>query len=259
MITIEESAKAAIPIAEAYRLLTEFESYPRFVADVRSVERIDDARLRWRVAIEGGEQEWEMEITELSPEKCIAWRNLSGPVAVGSLVLDPVSAQETAVTVILTCGAAGEDGREPARRLSERARRDLARFCRFAEARLASETPPARKKRAPRARPRTVQGEGGNWTPPVEIAHGEKEVIVCAELPGVKRDDIRIEIRDEKLTIEGERALLRSLSEMEYRRSERPYGHFFREILLPNGIDARAAAASLQDGVLEIRVPMSPS
>lgn len=287
MNSIEQSFRLNLSVEDAYRYLADFASYPLFMENVIAVQPLDEMRFQLRTATDDGERETEIEITELSPEKCIAWRNPNGPVSAGTLVLNPVASGRTVVTAILTCQP-GEDeaqSEELRQSLSRRMQRDIARFRKLIESAekrgsplsmdeqevdessslpRAGKNPPVTGKRktsrngAVKAKPQSVPGDGGNWAPPVEIAHGEKEVIVCAELPGVKREDIRIEIRGEKLTIEGERSLLRSMSEMEYRRSERPYGHFSRLIVLPDGIDARAAAASLQDGVLEIRVPRAP-
>lgn len=83
-----------------------------------------------------------------------------------------------------------------------------------------------------------------NWMPPVEIARRDNQLIICAELPGIKREDVHVEIKDDKLTIEGDRPVQVQRPEQEYRRSERSYGHFYRIIPLPNGVDPNSAAAS---------------
>jgi HSP20 family molecular chaperone IbpA/ribosome-associated toxin RatA of RatAB toxin-antitoxin module len=95
-----------------------------------------------------------------------------------------------------------------------------------------------------------------NWTPQVEVAERENQVVVCADLPGIRPEDVHIEVRHDKLKIEGERHEQRQSQDQEFRRSERVYGHFYREISLPDGVDPDAAAASMHDGVLEITVPV---
>jgi len=109
----------------------------------------------------------------------------------------------------------------------------------------------------PLGMPRWAQ-TGRNWTPQVEVAQRESQVVVCADLPGIKPEDVHIEVRHDKLTIEGERHEERQWQQQEFRRSERIYGHFYREIPLPEGVDPDAAAASMHDGVLEITVPVVP-
>jgi HSP20 family molecular chaperone IbpA len=95
-----------------------------------------------------------------------------------------------------------------------------------------------------------------NWTPQVEVAERDDQVVVCADLPGIRPEDVHIEVRHDKLKIEGERHEDRQWQEQEFRRSERLYGHFYREIPLPDGVDPDAAAAQMRDGVLEITVPV---
>lgn len=97
-----------------------------------------------------------------------------------------------------------------------------------------------------------------NWTPQVEVAERDDQVVVCADLPGIRPEDVHIEVRHDKLKIEGERHEERQWQEQEFRRSERLYGHFYREIPLPDGVDPDAAAAQMRDGVLEITVPVVP-
>ena len=92
--------------------------------------------------------------------------------------------------------------------------------------------------------------------PPVEVFERDGTLIVRADLPGLTKDDVRVEITDNVLTIEGERR-----SEHEERqegggvRSERSYGKFRRQIPLPEGVNPDQATASFQDGVLEISMP----
>lgn len=103
-------------------------------------------------------------------------------------------------------------------------------------------------------------GTSGKWMPPVEVVQREGQLIIYADLPGVKREDVQIEINLDKLTIEGERREERLQSVPQgYRKSERSYGNFYRMIPLPAGADAESIQASMSDGVLEITVPVPAS
>ncbi len=104
-------------------------------------------------------------------------------------------------------------------------------------------------------------GMAGKWMPSVEISQRGDQLVIHADLPGVKQEDVHIEINNDKLTIEGERREERqqSVSASGYRRSERSYGSFYRMIPLPAGVDPDSAQASMRDGVLEIKIPVPPA
>ena len=110
----------------------------------------------------------------------------------------------------------------------------------------------------PLGMPSWMQGER-HWSPQVEVTQHGDEVVICADLPGIKSEDVRLEIRRDRLTIEGDRhAHLEQQEQRQTQHTERAYGHFYREIPLPEGADADAAAASMHDGVLEIKMPLLP-
>lgn len=143
MTRIEQSIEINVPVGTAYRQLTQFEQYPRFMEDVEEVRQLDDTHLHWHTKTGNLDMEW--------------------------------------------------DGK----------------------------------------------------------------FIVCAELAGVKREDVSVEVSGDRLTIEGERRQEPPHGPQEQRRSERSYGHFYRVISLPAGAQGEAASASLQDGLLEITVPLA--
>lgn len=98
-------------------------------------------------------------------------------------------------------------------------------------------------------------GQATIWQPQVEVSQEGNDIVICADLPGLKKDDVQVEFDDGMLTIEGERRQEREESEGGYRRTERSYGRFYRVIPLPEGVDVEAAKANMRDGVLEIRIP----
>jgi HSP20 family protein len=96
------------------------------------------------------------------------------------------------------------------------------------------------------------------WAPRVEVAERGGKLVVRAELPGVAKKDVQVELRDDALAIRGERHQEREERRKGFYRSERSYGTFYREIPLPAGTDAEQVAATFRDGVLEITLPAPP-
>lgn len=97
-------------------------------------------------------------------------------------------------------------------------------------------------------------GEQGQslWSPQIEMFERGDELVVRADLPGMKRGDIQIDIADNALVIRGERRSERENEEEGYYRTERSYGTFYRALPLPEGVNTENAEASFRDGVLEI-------
>ena len=95
----------------------------------------------------------------------------------------------------------------------------------------------------------------GTWAPQVEVVERGNELIIRADLPGMTKDDINVDIDDRSIIIRGERKSEREENEKGYYRSERSYGSFYRRVPLPNGVDAEEATADFRDGVLEITLP----
>ncbi len=93
------------------------------------------------------------------------------------------------------------------------------------------------------------------WTPRIEVQRSGDNVIVHAELPGVKENDVRLEVSDEGLAIEGERKREQTSEEKGWHRSEFSYGHFYRLIPLPENASIDQAQANFRNGVLEVTVP----
>ena len=88
------------------------------------------------------------------------------------------------------------------------------------------------------------------WSPQIELKEKDGKLLICADLPGLNKNDVKVEINDNILTIEGERK--HEQRDEEHGFSERSYGHFFRQIPLPEHVNAEHANATFNNGVLEI-------
>jgi HSP20 family protein len=94
------------------------------------------------------------------------------------------------------------------------------------------------------------------WTPDVEVFTKNNEVVVRADVPGLKKEDITIELTDEAIVLKGERKQEKEEKRDGYYQTERFYGSFYRALPLPEGVKIENAKAVVHDGVLEITVPM---
>ncbi len=107
--------------------------------------------------------------------------------------------------------------------------------------------------------PKTRVFEGslttGVWSPAVDIYETEKAIVLKVELPGLSKDDINIEIKDDNLILRGERKFEKDIREENYHRIERSYGKFSRSFSLPGTIDRNKVDATFKDGILEIKIP----
>jgi HSP20 family protein len=95
----------------------------------------------------------------------------------------------------------------------------------------------------------------GLWSPQVEVRESGNNLVVRADLPGLSRDDVDVEVDDDALIIRGERRNDWENEDEGYYRSERSYGSFYRAIPLPEGVDPNACKATFKDGVLEVTLP----
>ena len=96
------------------------------------------------------------------------------------------------------------------------------------------------------------------WAPEIEISQQNNELVVRADLPGMKKDDVHVDVSDDGITISGERRQEQETERAGIYRSERSYGSFCRTVALPEGAIADQAKATFKDGVLEIRMPAPP-
>lgn len=100
--------------------------------------------------------------------------------------------------------------------------------------------------------------ESIEWMPAVDISETENEIIVKADLPGVKPDDIEISLSENILTIKGEKKREEEEKKENFYRVERYYGSFMRSISLPCDVDEEKIQATYKDGVLRIVLPKKP-
>lgn len=98
-----------------------------------------------------------------------------------------------------------------------------------------------------------VRGE--RWYPSVDMFDNEDALIIKAELPGLSKDDIDVNIENGKLTLSGERKSENEVTEDQYYRRERSCGKFVRTFALPADVDPDKIAAEFKDGVLKIEIP----
>jgi HSP20 family protein len=94
------------------------------------------------------------------------------------------------------------------------------------------------------------------WSPAIEVLEKDGKLNIRAELPGLSSDDVKIEVANDALTIQGERKVEHEENQGGARRSERQYGFFYRSIPLPERADVEHANAKFQNGMLEISIPV---
>ncbi len=100
--------------------------------------------------------------------------------------------------------------------------------------------------------------EGTTWTPGVDVFEKNGRLVTKIDLPGMKKEDVRVEVTDGHLTISGERKSEAEEKKENYYRCEREYGSFYRSVPLPDGVKLEDVKATFTDGVLEVSVPLPP-
>ncbi len=102
---------------------------------------------------------------------------------------------------------------------------------------------------------RPANGAARRWVPAIDVAETDQHLVLRADLPGVDKDDVAIEIEGDLLTVSGERRTEHEERKGGYHRVERGFGSFTRSLSLPKGVDADQVEASFDKGVLEVRIP----
>ena len=93
------------------------------------------------------------------------------------------------------------------------------------------------------------------WVPQIEVRQNNGQLLVRADLPGLTKDDVKVELTNDVLTLSGERKEEKEEKRKGFYRSERSYGSFYRQIPLPEGTKMDEANATFRNGVLEITMP----
>lgn len=94
------------------------------------------------------------------------------------------------------------------------------------------------------------------WVPAVDLCETSEAFVFTAELPGLSREQVRLDVHDNRLTLQGRRVARQSCEQ--YHQVERGHGEFLRTFVLPQAVNGAAVTADLVDGVLTIRVPKLP-
>lgn len=105
--------------------------------------------------------------------------------------------------------------------------------------------------------PFDVEFKEFDWMPQIEVKKSNGDLMVKADLPGLTKDDVKVELTDGALTISGERKEEKEEKREDFYRTERSYGRFFRQIPLPEGAKTDKANAVFTNGVLEVKIPVA--
>ena len=101
----------------------------------------------------------------------------------------------------------------------------------------------------------SAQPSISKWYPAVDVLESKESYLIRAELPGMKREDIKVEVKDGTLVLSGERKSEKPAEGVEYRHAERVAAKFWRSFSLPETVKQDGIEATYKDGILEIRVP----
>jgi HSP20 family protein len=99
-------------------------------------------------------------------------------------------------------------------------------------------------------------GARQGWAPSVDLIRRDDSLVLRADIPGIKPDEVKIEIEDDVLTVSGEHSEEEEEKDEKYVRRERRFGSFSRSMVLPKGVEAEDIEATTEDGVLEVKIPM---
>jgi HSP20 family protein len=97
-----------------------------------------------------------------------------------------------------------------------------------------------------------------DWAPAMDVQETDKEYLIKADLPDVKKEDVKVGIDDGILSVEGERKQEKEEKGKKFHRIERAYGKFVRRMAVPTDVDTTKVAAEFKDGVLNVHLPKTP-
>jgi HSP20 family protein len=98
--------------------------------------------------------------------------------------------------------------------------------------------------------------EAASWFPEIDVFEKDNRLVTKVDLPGMKKEDVKVEVADGRLTISGERQTEAEEKKKDFYRSERQYGSFYRSVPLPEDAKLEDVKATFSDGVLEVSVPL---
>ncbi len=101
-----------------------------------------------------------------------------------------------------------------------------------------------------------LDGHERAWTPAIDVVRQDGQLVVRADIPGIKPEEVKIEVDDDILTVSGEHRESKEEKDKNYVRRERRYGSFSRSMVLPAGVDAKKIEAKTRDGVVEVTIPL---
>jgi HSP20 family protein len=101
-----------------------------------------------------------------------------------------------------------------------------------------------------------TNGRERAWTPAVDVVRDNGNLVVRADIPGIKPEEVKIEVEDDILTVSGEHEEHKEEKDKNYVRRERRYGSFSRSMALPAGVEAKSIKAKTHDGVVEVTIPL---
>lgn len=101
-----------------------------------------------------------------------------------------------------------------------------------------------------------LDGRERAWTPAIDVVREDGHLVVRADLPGIKPEEVKIEVEDDILTVSGEHRESKEEKDKHYVRRERRYGSFSRSMTLPKGVTAKDIKAETRDGVVEVTIPL---
>ena len=102
------------------------------------------------------------------------------------------------------------------------------------------------------------RGIARRWVPAMDLVESEDEYVLRVDLPGMERDDVELELKENVLTLSGRREAEHEDTQKGFHRVERSFGSFSRSLELPAGVDPDALSADFDRGVLEVRIPKPP-
>lgn len=94
------------------------------------------------------------------------------------------------------------------------------------------------------------------WAPAMDVVHEDGSLIIRADIPGIKPEEVKIEVEDDILTVSGAHEESTEEKDKNYLRRERRYGSFSRSMALPSGVDVKKIKAQTKDGVVEVAIPL---